>query len=101
MDKEQLKSRLREGVRQCPYREDIKSLRLFGSHAQSMAKDDSDVDVLVEFLPDASVGFFKLARIQRCLCSAIGRKVDLLTADALSIYFRDHVLREAEPVYER
>ncbi len=101
MDKQELKTRLLRAVKDNPRYGDIESIAIFGSHVHGTADEDSDVDVLVEFVPEATVGFFKLAQIQRGLQEGIGRKVDLLTPDALSRYFRDQVLREAERVYER
>ena len=90
-----------EAVKENPYEADIKSVALFGSHVHGTARADSDVDVLVEFMPEAIVGFFKLARIQRSMSAFIGQKVDLLTPDAISKYFRHKVLQEAERIYER
>jgi predicted nucleotidyltransferase len=101
MDKEQLKTRLLEAVKSNPHYGDIRSVSLFGSHIHGTADEDSDVDILVEFVPQATVGFFKLAQIQRSMAAFIGRKVDLLTPDALSKYFREKVLQEAERIYER
>lgn len=101
VDKEQLKTRLLRAVESNPHRGDIKSVALFGSHVHGTADEDSDVDVLMEFVPEATVGFFKLAQIQRSIAEFIGRKVDLLTPEALSKYFRDKVLQEAERIYER
>jgi predicted nucleotidyltransferase len=100
MDKQKLKARLLEAVKKNPHRDDIKSIALFGSHVHGTAKEDSDVDVLIEFMPNATVGFFKLAQIQRSLRDFLGRKVDLLTPEAISKYFRNEVLQEAERVYE-
>ena len=101
MDKEQLKTKLLEAVKNNPHYADIRCVSLFGSHIHGEAEEDSDVDVLIEFMPEATVGFFKLAQIQRSIADFIGRKVDLLTPDALSKYFRDKVLQEAERIYER
>lgn len=44
-------------------------------------------------------GLFEFIEIQEQLSGALGRRVDLLTREALSKYFRDEVLEEAEPVY--
>ena len=54
--------------------------------------------MLVEFEPGHVPGlaFFGLADE---LGRVLGRKVDLHTPASLSDYFRDQVLREAEPVY--
>jgi len=101
MDKEQLKTKLLQAVKSNPHYADIRCVSLFGSHIHGEAEEDSDVDVLIEFMPEATVGFFKLAQIQRSITDFIGRKVDLLTPEALSKYFRDKVLQEAELIYER
>ena len=79
----------------------ISRLSLFGSILGENFRPDSDVDVLVEFLPDARVGLLSMARMERELGELIGRKVDLRTPLDLSRYFRDRVLAEAELQYAR
>jgi hypothetical protein len=56
--------------------------------------DSSDVEVLVEFLPDTRVGYLKIAAVE-CELSRVfgGRKVDVRTPGELSRYFRDEVVR--------
>ncbi len=100
MVKEELTARLRSAVEDNPHRVQIRSVALFGSHVRGTARDDSDVDVLIDFDPQATIGLFEFIEIQDQLSEALGRPVDLLTPEALSKYFRDEVLREAEPVYE-
>jgi len=99
MVKEELTARLRNAVAKSPYRDKIRSVALFGSHVRGTARDDSDIDVLIEFVPNATIGLFEFIEIQEQLSEALGRNVDLLTPEALSKYFRDEVLHEAEPVY--
>jgi hypothetical protein len=65
-------------------------------------RPDSDIDVLVEFEPDADVGFFELYDIEQELSALLGgRKVDINTPQCLSKYFRDNVLAEAEVQYAK
>ena len=71
----------------------VRSLLLFGSTARNEATSDSDVDLVVEF--DRPVGFFALTRLRLDLEAWLGRRVDLLTADALRPEIRERVLREA------
>ncbi len=73
-------------------------LALFGSVLRDDFTPGSDVDILVEFEPGKTPGlaFFGM---QDELSEILGRRVDLNTANDLSRYFRDDVLREAEPVY--
>lgn len=79
----------------------IRWLALFGSVLRDDFGPDSDVDMLVEFEPDAVVGLFDIARMERELTALVGRKVDLRTPDDLSQYFRQQVLDSAEVQYER
>ncbi|MGB4802478.1 MAG: nucleotidyltransferase, partial [Anaerolineae bacterium] len=45
------------------------------------------------------IGLIRLAGLELELSALLGRKVDLRTPADLSIYFRDQVLKEAEPQY--
>ena len=101
MEKQEIKKRLLEAVKSDSHLDDIKSVAVFGSYVNGQAKEDSDVDVLVQFTEDAHIGFFEYVRIQRNLSQALGLKVDLVTREALSKYIKDQVLQEAEVVYER
>jgi len=99
MDKEELTARLRRAVQASSYRDDIRFVALFGSQIHGTAGEESDVDVLIDFDPRATIGLFEFIEIQEQFSEALGKKVDLLTPEALSKYFRDDVLREAESVY--
>jgi uncharacterized protein len=79
----------------------IRRLSLFGSVLRGDAGPDSDVDLLVEFSRGANPSFLDLAEIEQELSGLLaGRQVDLRTAEDLSCYFRNEVLREAEVQYE-
>ena len=80
-------------------RNDIRRLAFFGSVLRDDFGPGSDVDVLVEFAPDARVGFFAMARMQDELSAILGRPVDLCTPKGLSRYFRDQVVRGSEVSY--
>lgn len=73
----------------------VESLSVFGSVARAEVSDDSGVDVLVEFEPEAVVGMFEFVRLQRYLSELLGRRVDLATPDALHKALRDGILSEA------
>lgn len=79
----------------------IRKLSLFGSVLRSdFDPTRSDVDVLVEFAPGVQPGleFFGYGEE---LSEILGHKVDFSTAEWLSKYFRNEVVREAMPVYEQ
>ena len=78
----------------------IRKLSLFGSVLKGTARPDSDVDLLVEFEPNARPSLLDMARMEYELSAFMGgRRVDLRTAGDLSRYFRDEVVREAEAQY--
>lgn len=81
-------------------RHHIRRLALFGSVLRDDFRPDSDVDVLVEFEPDARVGLLRLAGMEIELSEQLGRKVDLNTPGFLCEYYRDQVMAEAEVQYD-
>lgn len=100
MTKQEIKERLSAAVRDDPNSADIKYVALFGSYVNGTPREDSDIDVLIDFHPQAVVGLFKYVDIQENLSNALGKKVDLLTPQAISKHFKEQVLQEAEPIYE-
>ena len=70
--------------------------RLFGSVLQGRAKRGSDVDILVDALPGATL--FDLGGLQQDLEERLGVPVDLLTPGDISPRFRSKVLAEAKPI---
>ncbi len=77
----------------------VRRLALFGSVLRADFRPDSDVDVLVDFAPQAQVGFITLARLQRELADLLGRPVDLVPRTGLKPVIRDQVLASAEEIY--
>ena len=70
--------------------------RVFGSVLHGQARQESDIDILVDALPGATL--FDLGRLQVALEDLLGAPVDLLTPQDLSPRFRDKVLAEARPI---
>ena len=66
----------------------VARLSLFGSVIRGDFGSQSDIDVVVEFLPSARVGLLELARVQLELSDMLGRDVHLSTPGSLSRYFR-------------
>lgn len=77
----------------------VRELSLFGSALTARFRPDSDLDFLVEFDPDAQVGFLALAKLQRELSVATRRTVDLVPKGSLKPQIRDRVLKAATIVY--
>jgi len=77
----------------------VRELAVFGSAAQGAMRPDSDIDLLVEFLPEAEIGLLEHAGLMLDLAQLLGRRVDLVSKRGLKPFIRDSVLREARPVY--
>jgi len=81
------------------HKHSIRRLAVFGSAVHGDMRPDSDLDLLIEF--KSPVGLFAIVEMEdemRALFPGIP-KVDLVTKNSLSKYFRDEVLKEAEVVY--
>jgi hypothetical protein len=90
----------REAIADFCRRHGIRRLALFGSVLRADFRSDSDVDVLVEFHPDRTPGFFELFDMEEEFSALLGgRKADLRTPEDLSRYFRDEVADHAEVQY--
>ncbi len=75
----------------------VARLALFGSVLKGQATVDSDVDLLVQFLPGAKsyTRFFALSEL---LEAHLGRRVELVTLEALSPFIGPRILAEAQDV---
>jgi predicted nucleotidyltransferase len=80
-------------------RHHVRRFSLFGSVLREDFGPESDVDVLVEFEPDAVIGFMALGRMQRELTALLERRVDLVPQDGLKPAVREAVLSSAEVLY--
>lgn len=70
--------------------------RVFGSVVHGNDTETSDLDLLVDPLPGATL--FDLGAIQMELEASLGISIDLLIPGDLPMRFRNQVLREAIPV---
>jgi len=78
----------------------IATLSLFGSAARDEMRPESDVDLLVEFLPEAHVGLLAFVGLQQEFEDLFGRDVDLVT-DAVfqNPYRRRSIKQDLQTIY--
>lgn len=86
----------RNAVREAVGRYRTTNPRVFGSVLYGTDRFDSDLDILVDTLPGATL--LDLGDLEEELKSLLGVNVDLLTPGDLPIKFRAKVLAEAQPV---
>jgi predicted nucleotidyltransferase len=77
----------------------VDELALFGSVLRKDFHNASDVDVLVEFKPDAQIGFLALLRMQRELAAIFQRPVDLVSKAGLKPRLRQEILSNMMVLY--
>jgi len=86
----------RAAVREAASRFHTANPRIFGSVLHGADQDGSDLDLLVDALPGATL--FDLGGLQDELETLLGIRVDVLTPGDLPAKFRQQVLVEAQPV---
>ena len=77
----------------------VQELAVFGAAARGEMRADSDIDLLVEFLPDAEVDLVDHAGLMLDLSDLLDRKVDLVSKKGLKPLIRDSVLEQARLLY--
>lgn len=75
----------------------VKRIGIFGSFARDEARENSDVDVVVE-LERGKGTFSNVARLIEFLENLLGREIDLLTPDSIDTirlrYVRERIKKE-------
>jgi predicted nucleotidyltransferase len=77
----------------------VRELALFGSAARRQMRPESDIDILVEFLPDSGVDLVDYASLTLDLSRLLGRRVDLVSKKSLKPLIRTSVLKDARLLY--
>lgn len=72
----------------------VRRLALFGSMRRDAARAESDVDVLVEFIPGQKT-FDHFMDLGDLLERVLGREVELVTPESLSPFLKAHILADA------
>src|SRR5580658_426829 len=83
----------RETIRQLVIEAGMANPRVFGSVLHGDDQEDSDLDILVDPAPSASL--LAMEMLQSRLASVTGAKIDLRTPEEIHPKFRDKVLAEA------
>ena len=74
---------------------------IFGSCSRGENTSDSDLDILVRYIPGETVSLFRISKIMTGLSRAVGMKVDLVEEGHLLPFAADSVERDKVLIYER
>jgi hypothetical protein len=91
----------KEEVAALCHRYHVRELALFGSVLRTDFSVNSDIDVLVEFEPEAEISLFDVSGMQIELTELFQRPVDLVLRDGLKALIRESVLSSAEAIYAK
>lgn len=94
-DTDMMLSSIREHGEEIRTQFGVARLGVFGSRLRGDARNDSDLDVLVEF---ARPTFRNYMGLKRFLERLLGVPVDLVSATALRPLLKEHILREVESI---
>ena len=76
----------------------VSSIELFGSYVRGEQDEESDLDLLVEFVPDSTLSLFGFVGLQQELSDQLGVRVDLVEKRSIKPRLRDRILHEAVPL---
>jgi uncharacterized protein len=94
MTLDELRSQKRDAILTIAARHGVTEIRVFASFARGDAREDSDLDLLIQ--PGATRTAFFPGDFISDLEEALGRRIEVTTRSALHPLLRDKVLREAD-----
>ncbi|MDA0266095.1 MAG: nucleotidyltransferase family protein [Cyanobacteria bacterium] len=74
----------------------VKNLGIFGSYIRNEQTEESDLDILVEFMPDARFGLLKFCALENHLSEILEIKVDLVIKEGLKPHIGECILAEVD-----
>jgi len=91
---DEIKSILKKHEKRLKEKYKIKEIGIFGSYVRGEARESSDVDILVEFEPDARISLLDFVELENYLSDILGVKVDLVEKSALKPRIGKQILSE-------
>ena len=72
----------------------VMKIGVFGSYVRGEQKEGSDIDILVEFYPEAEIDLIKFVELEKFLSNLLGIKVDLVMKSSLKPRIGKRILKE-------
>ena len=77
----------------------IAKLWLFGSLARGDARPHSDVDVLIDIVPDRKFSLLDVSEVRLALCDLLGREAGVVIREDLRPRFRERIADDLVEVF--
>lgn len=90
----EIEQKLAQNIDQIKQQYQIKQLGIFGSYIRGEATENSDLDILVEFEPQARFGLLTFCELENYLSELLTIDVDLVIKDGLKPQIGKNILRE-------
>ena len=90
----EIKQKLQQSLNQIKQQYQVKQLGIFGSYIRGEATESSDLDILIEFEPQARFGLLTFCELENYLSDLRAVKVDLVMKDGLKPQIGTNILRE-------
>jgi len=90
---DEIKKILKKHKKELKEKYGIKEIGIFGSYLRGEAKEESDLDILVEFKPDAKISLLDFVELNY-LSDLLGVKIDLVEKSALKPRIGKQILSE-------
>ena len=90
----EIKKILKEHKEELKEKYGINEIGIFGSYLRGEAKEESDLDILVEFKPDAKISLLEFVELENYLSDLLEVKVDLVERSALKPRIGKRILAE-------
>jgi predicted nucleotidyltransferase len=74
----------------------VRQVGVFGSYIRNEQKENSDLDILVDFEPEVRFGLLKFIEIENYLSDVTGIKVDLVMKEGLKPRIERKILDEVK-----
>jgi predicted nucleotidyltransferase len=89
-----IQATLRQYLPQVQQKYRVRQLGIFGSFVRGEQTENSDIDLLVEFDPNARFGLLTFCQLENDLSEILQRKVDLVMKDGLKPRIGERILQE-------
>ena len=76
----------------------IAKAAVFGSYARGEHKKNSDIDILIEYIPETRKTYFDIIDLKNELEEVLEKKVDLVTKGVISSLIKEDVLKEMQVI---